>query len=453
MLLVREVLGGDPDEKQEEILIAVCAGERRISVRSGHGVGKTTVLAWCAVCHALTRFPQRVVCTAPTSTQLFDALAADIKKCFKALPTALLPLFQIQTEQIFHSGSPEESYISFRTSRPETPEAMAGIHSDNVLLICDEASGIPEAVYEAGIGSMSGHNATTLLAGNPVRSTGLFYKTHHELRDLWRTIHISCVGHRRIAPDFVAEAARRYGEKSNAYRVRVLGDFPLADGDTIIPFELMESALKRDVKPLLVREVWGVDCARFGDDNSALARRKGNTLVCPVEEKSGYDTMQVTGWVKAKWDATPPSERPAEIMVDVIGIGAGVTDRLMELGLPVRGINVSEAPSVFDERYTNLRTELWFKGKEWLAALDCSLGGDEKLGAELIGPKYRFSSSGKFQAETKEEMKKRGLGSPNRADAFLMTLASEAAIAMHGGEPLVRASWKTALKRPIKGIV
>jgi phage terminase large subunit len=139
VLFVREVLGAEPDPEQQQVLNWVATGERRISVRSGHGVGKTTVLAWLIVWFACTRVPQKTVCTAPTSGQLFDALAAETKTWFRKLPPVIADLFDIQTEQIRLKSAPQESFIAFRTSKVETPEAMAGVHSDNVLLIGDEA--------------------------------------------------------------------------------------------------------------------------------------------------------------------------------------------------------------------------------------------------------------------------------------------------------------------------
>lgn len=454
MLLVREVLGADPDEKQEEILRAVCQGERRIAVRSGHGVGKSTVLAWCIICHLLTRFPQKCVCTAPTSSQLYDALAAETKSWLKKLPPAMIEgpgrLIDIKVDSVVLAGAPDESFVSFRTSRPETPEALAGVHSENVLLIGDEASGIPEQVFEAAIGSMSGHSATTVLAGNPVRTSGTFFDVFNkpEVAAHWRRIHISCVGHPRVIPDFVADVARKYGEDSNAYRVRVLGEFPKADDDTVIPFELAEAARSRDVQPTRARPIWGLDVARFGSDRSALCVRRGNTQVGAVQWWQGIDTMQVAGRVKAKWDETPEKERPETICVDVIGYGAGVCDRLAELGLPALGINVAESPALGD-KYRNLRSELWFAGREWLEKRDCRID-DAELSGELVKPKYSLMSNGKMQVESKDEMKKRGLRSPDLADAFLLTFAAPATTALHGGRG---TSWAEPIKRLIKGIV
>lgn len=453
-LFVVEMLGGTPDAKQIEIMIAVAHGtaaidKRRISIRSGHRVGKTTLLAWLICWFLFTRYPQKTICTAPTESQLFDGLAAETKAWLGRLRPDVQDLFEVQTDHIFLKASRHNSFVAFATSRPEKPEAMAGKHSDNVLLICDEASGIHDAVYESAEGSMAGPTAVTILAGNPTRRTGLFYDTHNKLRDLWKTYHITCIGHPRVSPDFIEGIRRRHGENSNVYRVRVLGEFPKADDDSIIPFELCESALKRDVEAQHVKPIWGVDCARFGNDASALAKRKGNVLLQPVEEKRGFDTMQLVGWIKHEWDITPAADRPSEILVDVIGIGAGVCDRLAELGLPARGINVSESPSIFDERYDILRTELWFTGRKWFEAKNCSLRGDERLAAELAGPTYGFTSNGKWKAESKDHMKTRGLQSPNLADAFLLTFAGDAVTAI-GGNEKSRASWKAPLRRALK---
>lgn len=448
---VRDVLGDDPDENQEQLLRAIARGERRVAVRSGHGVGKTTVLAWAIVWHLTVKFPQKTVCTAPTKNQLYDALAAETSAKINKLPEWLRDLFDVKVEEITLIHAPKESFVAFNTSRADTPEAMAGIHSDWVLLIGDEASGIPEPVYEAAIGSMSGHNAVTVLAGNPVRTTGLFYKVFNDaaVSKNWFKIHISCIGHKRVSPDFIQEVIDRYGIDSNAYRVRVLGEFPKSDLNTVISRELAVSAMNRDVRYIYVRPVWGLDVARFGDDATALARRRGNVLERPVEIKQGWDMMQVAGWVKSEWDNALPEDRPTSINVDVIGLGAGVVDRLNELGLPAYGVNVSERSAIFSDKYANLRAELWWKGREWLERLDCSISGDADLMDELCGPTYSFASSGKIKIESKDEMKKRGIKSPNRADAFLLTLATEAISVQHGSNSPSGRSNDAPLQRDI----
>jgi hypothetical protein len=168
-----------------------------------------------------------------------------------------------------------------------------------------------------------------------------------------------------------------------------------------------------------------VDVARFGDDSSALAMRQGNWQLAPVREWWGKDTMQTAGLIKAEWDSTMPAARPKAINVDVIGIGAGVVDRLKELGLPVVGVNVAESESIRagaeGVSFNRLRDELWWRGREWLEARDCRLADDDETIAELSTPTYGFTSNGRLQVERKDELRKRGVKSPNRADAWLLT--------------------------------
>lgn len=446
-LFVREILGVTPEPYQDDLLRAVGRGERKVSVRSGHGTGKSTSLSWSMLWFVLFRFPCKVVVTAPTTAQLYDALFAELKRWINELPPALGVLLETKTDRVELVAAPSEAFISARTSRAEQPEALAGVHSDNVMLVVDEASGVPEQVFEAASGSMSGHSATTILAGNPTRSTGTFFETHTRLREHWLTLHWSCIDSNRVSQEFIDEMKIRYGEDSNAYRIRVLGEFPQADDDTIIPLHLAESAKARDVTPSpTTRAVWGLDVARFGTDRTVLARRTG-PVVGDVETWRGLDLMQTTGRVKALYDALLPSDRPAEILVDVIGLGAGVHDRLRELGLPVRAVNVSEAPA-FGQTYFNLRTELIFRCRGWLEQRGSRLPNDAELIAEMTSIRYSFASSGKMKAEGKDDMRRRGLRSPDKADAVFLTFAGDAATSL--GSPT--ANWSRPIRRNLKGI-
>jgi hypothetical protein len=313
-----------------------------------------------------------------------------------------------------------------------------------VLLIADEASGIPSSVFEAASGSMSGHSATTILTGNPTRNTGFFYDTHNRLRDDWYTMHVSCVDSPRVSEDFVEDMKRRYGEDSPAYHVRVLGNFPPSEEDTVIPVSLIEHAMANDIK---VHEdtiaIWGLDVARQGGDASVLCKRQG-PVIHPLTVWRNLDLMQLTGAVKAEYDAMPPSKRPAEIIVDSNGFGAGVLDRLRELGLPARGLNVSERAMAKDT-YLNLRAEIWFKMKMYLEGMDVSLPRDDALYAELAAPRYHFTSAGKLQVESKDSMKKRGVASPDRADAVALSLANDHTTMAFGTSSA--GSWNRPLRR------
>lgn len=451
---VENVLGAVPDVWQRSCLEAVGRGERRLSIRSGHGVGKTSFESWVCV-WALSTMPLvKIVITAPSGPQLWDALFAEIKLWFRMLPDGIYDLFTVGADRISANAAPERVFLTARTSRAETPEAMQGIHAEGgrVIIIGDEASGIPEAVFEAGAGSMSGADCTTILAGNPTRASGFFFDTHNSLRDMWLTFHVSCLDCPRVTPDFILDMASRYGELSNAYRVRVLGEFPLSDDDTFIPLELVTAAQARDIASTLDSPAtWGLDVARFGRDSSALVNRRGPVSTV-MNKWRGLDLMQLVGAVKHAFDTCEPHLRPVEILVDVIGMGAGVVDRLRELGLPVRGINVAESPA-FDPNgtYSRLRDELWGKGKAWLQTRAVRLEvSEEWLG--LSAPRFKFMSNGTLKIESKDEMRGRKVASPDVADAFLLTFASDAASGS-GASGYALKSWKGALRRKIKGVV
>lgn len=450
----REVLGFEPDEAQQEVMREIVEKKgpgrgRWLSIRSGHGTGKTTTLSVIIVWHFCTRFPQITLATAPTSNQLFDALAAQTKAWFRKLPPAWLEhVVELKSESIHHKAAPEESFISFSTSRAETPEALAGKHSENILLIADEASGIPETVFVAAKGSMSGENATMIMAGNPVRTSGLFYDSHHTLAPYWTTFHWDCLKNPRVGRDFVEDAIRTYGEESNDFRVRVRGEFPTTEADAFIPYALIQDAIERDVQPTFVKPIWGVDPARLGGDRSTLAKRKGNFLLEPVREWKGLETMELVGRIKEQWDLTPPDDRPSMICVDAIGLGAGVADRLTELGLPCRAVNVSEAPTMVQGNLLNLKADLATKAREWFEGRACSLNGDRATAAELGWFKKEYTSSGKVKVEDNDKVRKRNRGkSPDRASAFLMTLAENAVGAIYGSQ--AQMNWKEPLQRNV----
>lgn len=453
ILFVQEVLGvPEVDAWQQDVLTAIARGDRGISIRSGNGVGKTAVLAWAVVWHILLRFPQKTVCTAPTSPQLFDALAAEVFSWIAKLPPLLRETLNATSERVELALAPDDSFISFKTSRPETPEALAGVHSEHVLLIVDEASGEPDAVFEAASGSMSGSSACTVLAGNPVRTTGMFYDTHTSVSHLWTTFVVNGETSARVDRRFIEQAAAQYGIESNYYRVHVLGEFPKADDDAVIPRDWMEAALTRPVDALDVREIWGLDVAGGGADSWALARRKGNVLAAPVLSKHGMKPMEGIGWIKGIWDKTMPSQRPSEICIDSIGAGSGVAGRLQEMGIPARSVNVSESPALAD-RYVNLRAELWWTAREWFEKLDCHLCEDKALGNELVLFHYFPQSNGKTQIEAKDDIKKRNKGrSPDLADAFVLTFAGYAISASSDNSAHSR-SWNAPIKRHIAGIV
>jgi hypothetical protein len=423
---IADNMGVIPQPWQVEVLDDVCVKRvRRLSIRSGHGTGKTTAMAWAMIHTQVFNMECKVICTAPAAGTLFDGLMAEVKVWMGKMPEFLSTLFEITTEHIRLKASPTGNFISARTSSSDKPEALAGIHAPRVLLVVDEASGVPEAVFKAAAGSMSTSNATTVLIGNPTRNSGYFFDTHHALKDFWKVVNVSCVGNPNVDPDFIEGIARQYGKESNEFRIRVLGEFPLDDGQSYISRALVDEAMERtfELAPD-TKEIWGLDVARMGNDRVALARRRG-PVVSEVMSWGGKDLMGTVGVVKALWDATAVEDRPAEIMVDAIGMGAGVADRLSEMGLPSVAVNVSESSGMLGQG-NRLRDELWYRGKMALVEHGLCLPYSENLASELSTPMAEYLSNGKLKVEGKREMKRRGYRSPDEADAVLLTLASSA---------------------------
>jgi phage terminase large subunit len=398
--------------------------KRRLSIRSGKGVGKSSFLSWTILWFQACFFPCKVGCTAPTATQMSDVLWAELALWHRRLKERLPALgekFNWKSDAFEMVEAPKESFAVARTARPEKPEALQGLHSKYTLVIGDEFSGVDDAIVESARGAFSGDHSWAVLASNPTRRTGFFFETHHALREKWGTLQVNAEDVPLVSKDSIEEIAYQYGKDSNYYRIAVQGEFPTAEDDVVIPIELCESATQRDVD-IYGPWTWGLDVARFGSDRTVLMKRRDNGTEGKHKAWNGMDTMQTSGRVYAEWLDTPLEKRPTSIFIDLIGIGAGVFDRLQELGLPVVGVNVAEAASA-DDHYNRLRDELWFRGRKWLEQKHCKLFPDETLIAELSLPKYSVTSSGKLKVEGKDELKKRYPRSPDVADAFLLTFA------------------------------
>jgi phage terminase large subunit len=413
------------EDWQMEELTALDTGETKLSIKSGHGVGKTTFCSWLALHFLLFRDDVKVIVTSPSEKQLTDGLIPEIQKWVNRLPGWMASQIDITSQRMTRSPNNANNFVSFRTARKENPEALAGVHASHVLIIVDEASGVDEAIYETGQGALSTKGAIAVLIGNPTRPSGFFFKTHTELNDLWRTRTVSCFDSSRVDGEYIKSQERTYGLDSREYKVRVLGEFTDSGADAIIPRKFLESALDRDVSPVEGSRVWGVDPGRGGDPTGFCDR--GPNMIHALEELRYDNLMQVVGWVKHRWDSTPARHRPTEIFVDSIGLGAGVADRLLELGLPVVSVNVSESAAMVD-RFVRLRAELWYAVREWFEGLDVllpsSLEKARQLIDELAAPEQRYASNGKVDVESKKDMKARGMKSPNLADALGLTFAN-----------------------------
>lgn len=428
-LFATEVLGQPLDPVQADIANDVANGYREISVASGVGCGKTHAAALIALHFVVTRVPAKVVLTAPGAPQLHDSLLPELKGLFRRLPDFIRNQYEVQSDRIHLIEAPEAIFISARTASQDRPEILQGVHAENILLIVDEASGVRDETLVAALGVMSAENACFLMISNPTRLLGFFADSQRKLgfAERFRHHHLSYKTSPRVSTDYVDMIRARYGEDSNEFRVRCLGLFPTGDANAFIDLASVEAAMERDLSPPPSHEkVWALDVARSGEDDCALVERIGPWIEV-LDVWHGNDLMNTAAKVAACYTNAAPSDRPAVVVVDVIGIGAGVVDRLRALDIPVRGLNVGESPSV-EGRYYNLRAELWDKVKQGLVDKTLRLPKNERLMRELIAPHYDYTADQRLKIESKKDMRQRGVGSPDIADAVCLSFGVRAAI-------------------------
>jgi hypothetical protein len=427
VLFVESILGAKPQKWQADALMAVARNDR-VSIKSGHGVGKTAFQSWLVLWWLLTHYPCKVAVTANTAHQLSDVLWTEIDKWARQLPEGFKNLLEFKSDKISLKGA-SDSFAVARTSRKENPEALQGFHSENMLFLVEEASGVPDVVFQVAEGALSTAGAKTVMCGNPTRSDGFFYESFHAQRHMWSNITVSCHDGEYVSEDFLANMADKYGEESNVYRVRVLGEFPTQSDDVLVPLYIVEEATKREIEPSPTTPVvWGLDVARFGGDRSALAKRQGQALLEPIKTWQNKDLMELAGIVLTEYEACNYQSRPQAIYIDAIGLGAGLADRLRELDLPAVAISVSETASL-KERFGRLRDELFWNAREWFEGRDVKIPDDDTLIQEITAIRYKYLSTGKLKVESKDEMKRRGQRSPDVADAFVLTFAEQGAVA------------------------
>ena len=397
----------------------------RMAVASGHGIGKSCITAWLVGWILATRPNCKGVVTANTAAQLETKTWAEIMKWMKR--SLLRDLFVCQSTSITSRESPETWRIDALTCREENAESFAGLHaaSSTPFYIFDEASAIPEAIYDVAEGGLTDGEPMLFLFGNPTRNSGRFFECFHKRSKYWDTRSIDSRKVEITNKKQIAKWVEEYGEDSDFVRVRVAGKFPKQGADQFIPADRVRAAMARG--PLSTNAatcaVVGVDVARFGDDDTVIATRIGRDgASIPMKRYHGLNTVQVVGKVKehCAYLRKQLGVPKVYVFVDEGGVGGGPVDILREDGFPVRGVNFSESPDD-KQKYPNKREEMWDHMAEWLK--EGSIPDDRDLEEDLVSPLYQFDVQGRKKLESKKDMKKRGLRSPDGADALALTFA------------------------------
>jgi hypothetical protein len=440
-------LGASPAFYQAEILDALVE-HRRVSVRGPHGLGKTALAAWVALWGLCTFGDDaKIITTASVWRQLSKYLWPEIRKWGGKLRTRI-PKLEIMQESA-RLGQAEAFAVA-----SDRPDYIEGAHAKKLLYILDEAKAIPPATWDAVEGAFSTGDCWLLAISTPGDRAGRFFDIHrraHGFEDWWvRHVTLAeAIKAGRISPEWAKARLEQWGADSPVYQARVLGEFPEQESDVLISLAWIEAAIERG-RGLLDSEtpfpdspkVSAQDVARYGSDDSANVVRYGNVVVA-METWHGNDTMQTTG--KAKLIA---QTHGAILHIDENGVGAGVQDRLREQSVPSIGINVGERAND-PEHFANLRAEAFWglrqrfvKGEISIAISNSELC--DRLTGELTSLHYKVNSKGQLILESKDDLRKKGLPSPDLADALMLAF-----IYSGGGDA---TAWLKSMETPVVGL-
>ena len=415
---VEKVLKEKPYKKQEEILNLVDSDARRISVVGCNGSGKDWTTARIVLWWVHRFAPAMAIVTGPTLRQVEDIVWNEVRyahgKAADRFPGKMLKNRYVIDEKTFALGF---------TSNSE--HKIIGFHSPNLLAVITEAHALPDEYYHA---VRRLHPSKLLLTGNPFTKQGVFYDSHHRNRDLWETVQIGAkdtpnilegkvVYPGLITAEDVEDHKQEWGEDSPLYISSVLGEFPPNLDDVLVPLVFAEAAVERELKPE-GEVVVACDVAHKGHDHTVVMRRQGGVARI-ARRVRGYDNMEVAGLLKSYCD----ENRVDVLVIDGVGVGTGVVDRLREVGLKTARLEEFNGGhnARRGDRFANRNAEVWWAMRERYLAGELDTENDDKLIGQVCTREYAITSGGLVKLQSKKDLK----DSPDEADALAMTFAPQ----------------------------
>ena len=401
----------------------------RCAIASGRGIGKSSLVAWLILWMITTRIGSSIIVSANSENQLRSVTWGELTKWatmtinahwFEISATKLVPALWL-TELVERDLKKGTRYWAAEGKlwSAENPDAYAGVHNqDGMLVIFDEASGIPDTIWSVAAGFFTENivDRYWFAFSNPRRPSGYFFETFHAKRNFWDGEQIDARTVDGTDKAIYNQIIDEYGEDSDEAKVEVYGEFPSSGEDTFISPAVVEAAFERHkYKDMTAPVVIGVDPARGGADSTVIVVRQGRDIV-KIMRFRGDDTMTTVGNVI---DAIE-TYNPVLTIIDEGGLGYGILDRLVEQKYKVRGVNFgwkSKTPAMWG----NKRAEMWGLMRDWLKT--ASIDTDKQLKLDLTSPRKKPNSVGTIFLESKKEMKARGLSSPDAADAICVTFA------------------------------
>ena len=419
-----------PDAWQEELLsdvgrqLSVGLTALRFATASGHGVGKSALVAWLILWAMSTRPNLAGVVTANTFNQLKGKTWAELARWHKR--AIISHWFKWTPTRFSMADRPHTWFVDALPWSKEDSEAFAGLHAQHVLLIMDEASAIPDVIWEVSEGAMT-TGGYWFVFGNPTRNTGRFRECFGRFSHRWTGRQVDGRTAKMVSQSQIQDWLADYGEDSDFFRVRVRGVFPNVGDRQFISASLAQDAARREVisdeqQPLVI----GVDVARFGDDQSVISFRRGrDARSIPWKKYRGLDGVQLACRVIEICN----QHKPVAVFIDGGGVGASCVDHLRLNNLAglreVNFANKADKKQEYGGDYANKRAEMWDSLKAWLAI--GAIPNDQGLLDGLCGGEYGFDRLDRLILESKQDMKKRGLASPDEGDALALTFAQPVA--------------------------
>lgn len=409
-----------------------------IAVASGHGIGKSAFISMTTDWAMSTAEDCKCVVTANTGTQLATKTVPEIHKWFRLSANSHwwdMKATSITVRDEAHARLWRMDAVPWSENNTE---AFAGMHNKGkrIVLIFDEASAIADTVWEVAEGALTDEQTEIiwLAFGNPTQNTGRFRECFGSLKHRWKTFQIDSRNVEGTNKAQIAKWIEDYGEDSDFVRIRVRGEFPRAGSAQFISADMVAACRKyRAVGYEALPKILSVDVARFGDDQTVVGWRQGRKCVILARYR-GLDTVQVAERI-IEW---MQKEAPNATIIDGDGIGAGVVDHLKFRGFTAGVFEFHGGSAANDAAaYFNRRAEMWGTLRAWLGE-GAEIPDDPDLAADLTSPEYGFSNKSQIQLERKEDMKKRGLASPDAGDMLAMTFAVTVAAPKPKAKPEMR---------------
>lgn len=393
----------------------------RVAIASGHGIGKGAMTAWLILWFMTYWFQGKGIVTANTFPQLSGKTWAELALWHSR--AIHKDWFTWTATRFAFKEDPSVQFIDAITNSETNSEAFAGLHAKHVLIIFDEASAISQKIFEVTEGAMTTEGAIWFCFGNPTKNTGPFRECFGRFSHRWKNKHIDSRTAKMTDKKLIQEWIDDYGIDSDFVKVRVLGQFPSAGDMQFIPANTAREAADRAAQAAYGSIVMGLDVARFGDDRTVFVFRQGRDgRTIPAQRYRSLDLMDIANRAAQAMDRY----NITTCFIDGVGVGGGVIDRLRQMGYGHRIIEVNAGGKAKDaKRFLNKRAEMWSDMRDWLET--AMIPNEAELIQDLCGLEYQFDANQRLQLEKKSDMKKRGLASPDWADALALTFAQPVA--------------------------